>query len=585
MLILGDRLEEDSLSEAPKRTPRPVTSGKDAKSFPLSPTDGFVLARVDGTLDEDDLVESTGLPEAQVQASLAKLESLGLIRFESGPPPRAASGSMAAARVSSVNLRAASGLDAARPSTATPDQPAPAATSQVHRTSAPAIPVQRTSAPAIRVQRTSAPATSAHAAPVPTPPAEESPPPPRTPQPGGRALSAEERASLVEEVDLDVDLRRRILDAFHELDQRDHYSLLGVSAIADRKLIKRAYYDLAATFHPDRYFRKRLGSFKIRMEAVFARLTIAHDTLASKENRDAYDAYLGEQRISQAIEEHLAKGLAEATKAQATIESRVLQEENLGQPAAPVHPKPTPAASPQVDLSARREALARRLLGGGAGRPPSARSVDGAGSVNGGGPSPRAPMQPADAVSALKRRYEERVLHAKTREAEKFAAQADAATASGDSVAAANLYRIAANLHTSDAELEQKAAAARLKADGLLADTYMRQGRYEESQGQWPEAARSWSRVCKASPNNPIAHERAANAAVKAGGDLHEGVRLGQRACELEPKNALFRITLATCYSAAGMALNARRELDTAAQLAPHDDTIRSMIKRVGEPA
>jgi hypothetical protein len=44
-------------------------------------------------------------------------------------------------------------------------------------------------------------------------------------------------------------------------------------------------------------------------------------------------------------------------------------------------------------------------------------------------------------------------------------------------------------------------------------------------------------------------------------------------------------VTLANCYSAAGLALNAKRELDTAAQLAPHDDTIQSMIKRAAQPA
>ena len=149
-------------------------------------------------------------------------------------------------------------------------------------------------------------------------------------------------------------------------------------------------------------------------------------------------------------------------------------------------------------------------------------------------------------------------------------------------MAAANAFRIAANLNANDKELERKASEARVKADALLADTYMRQAQYEEKQTQWPEAARTWARVCKAAPNNPIAHERAANASVKAGGDLHDGVGYAQRACELDPKNALFRITLATCYSAAGMALNARRELDTAAQLAPQDGTIQNMIKRVG---
>jgi hypothetical protein len=38
-------------------------------------------------------------------------------------------------------------------------------------------------------------------------------------------------------------------------------------------------------------------------------------------------------------------------------------------------------------------------------------------------------------------------------------------------------------------------------------------------------------------------------------------------------------------YLAAGMVLNAQRELETAAQLAPHDDNIQAMMKRVGKLA
>ena len=44
----------------------------------------------------------------------------------------------------------------------------------------------------------------------------------------------------------------------------DHYALLGVARSADRKALKRAYFDLAARFHPDKYFRKKLGSYKLR---------------------------------------------------------------------------------------------------------------------------------------------------------------------------------------------------------------------------------------------------------------------------------------------------------------------------------
>ncbi|HEX3345813.1 MAG TPA: hypothetical protein VHS09_14615, partial [Polyangiaceae bacterium] len=60
------------MPDAHVRTPKPVADRRDVRSAPLSPTDGFVLSRVDGIATEKDILATTGLPEDQVQASLAK---------------------------------------------------------------------------------------------------------------------------------------------------------------------------------------------------------------------------------------------------------------------------------------------------------------------------------------------------------------------------------------------------------------------------------------------------------------------------------------------------------------------------------
>ena len=90
-------------------------------------------------------------------------------------------------------------------------------------------------------------------------------------------------------------------------------------------------------------------------------------------------------------------------------------------------------------------------------------------------------------------------------------------------------------------------------------------------------------RVVGARPNEAHCHERAANSIVRAAGDLHEAARLGQRACVLEPANAKLKVTLANVYLAAGLTLNAKRELEAAAQLSPQDDTIQALLKRVAK--
>jgi curved DNA-binding protein CbpA len=97
-----------------------------------------------------------------------------------------------------------------------------------------------------------------------------------------------------EEVDIDEERQRWISDVHARLDRLSHYDLLGVRRDADPKEIKRAYFALAAKVHPDRFFKKRLGRFKPKMEAIFTRVTTAFDTLRDAGARARYDAALGD---------------------------------------------------------------------------------------------------------------------------------------------------------------------------------------------------------------------------------------------------------------------------------------------------
>ncbi len=162
-------------------------------------------------------------------------------------------------------------------------------------------------------------------------------------------------------------------------------------------------------------------------------------------------------------------------------------------------------------------------------------------------------------------------------------ANGEDALGKGDAIAAVNAFRVALSLSPGDPELEHLAREAQGRADDLLSETYVRQALYEDKNGQWEGAARSWTRASKMRPTDANTHERAANALLKASGDLHEASRHAQRACKLEPTNARYRVTLANVFLAAGLALNARRELEAATQLAPHDDMIESMLSRLNK--
>lgn len=181
-----------------------------------------------------------------------------------------------------------------------------------------------------------------------------------------------EASSRVEEVDLTLEQQTRINGFYVQLSAMTFYDLLGVPRLADKKTIKRAYNERTIEFHPDRYFRKRLGSFKPKLEAIFMRMTEAQEILCSTERRAQYDAALNAGRMS-LIDSMLEEAAAEIADnaddgRRVTIDTFVKVEESLPPPAATTPPATTttpPGASrpppTEEELQARRLALARKL--------------------------------------------------------------------------------------------------------------------------------------------------------------------------------------------------------------------------------
>ncbi len=332
-----------------------------------------------------------------------------------------------------------------------------------------------------------------------------------------------------------------------QLEACTHYELLRVPVDADKKTVKRAYYELASRCHPDRFFRKNLGSYKLRLEVIFSRITLAHDTLSNRAQREAYDRYLVDTERARAIEQALSGA----------------DSFEIGE--APTEPRFVAGGASTASL------LARRLLG--------KRRISEAPPML----ADRASPLPEHAMDALKRRYHQRTEGARRAQASKYEKHGDEATARGDWVAAANAFRIAISLLPDDPEVLLKQQAGQRAADAVLGETYERQAEYEEKSGNFREAARNWCRVARIKTNDANAHDRAAHALVRSDGDLHQAKELGARAVALDPNSAAYRITLANVYLAAGLPLNARRELLTAKQFAPQDATVSAMLRRIAQ--
>ena len=479
--------------------PLPLPPGKTLQAYPLGPVDGFVLSRIDGVASSLEIVSMTGLDEATVEASLEKLAKLGLVAYGQ-PPPRPMS------------------------------TPPPGGGSRPARLPSPPGPVTEISE--VR---------------------DDGMPRPK------RALY--DPAELDEDVDLERDHRQRVLDTFYQLGDLDHYELLGVDRAADKKAIKRAYYERAGIYHPDRFFRKRLGSFKTKMEAVFSRVTEAHDTLVDKDKRAEYDVYLGAQSAARGIEAEMNRRLSSPgmKRSEPTVAVPPASE-----PAQRSSFPPERASGVHLSDQARRDALARRLLGGRPSAPP---------------PAEEAPKASAD-PDALRRHYERKVSAIREHMAKEHVAHAEKSVASKDWVAATSAYRLALQVNPDDPELRRALAEAQYEANQVLAEAYRKQASYEEKSGKLEEAARSWERVARALPDEPAAHGSAALCLLRAGTDLRNAAVLAQRAIALDPGAVKYRLVLAEIYLTAGLTLNAKRELEAAARLAPGDASIEALLKK-----
>jgi curved DNA-binding protein CbpA len=420
-------------------------------------------------------------------------------------------------------------------------------------------------------------------------------------------------AELTEDVDLPGPFRTRILGAYEALATLDYYELLGLERTVDKKGVKRAYFELAALFHPDRYFRKRLGTFKLKMETLFGTVSEAYETLSDKGRRADYDTYLTDLDRTRGVEDLLksaaeeaqraeedALRLAERTSSDVPIDGTVGRSAPPGptgvdrkpsgfyssvrappissppqsapppRSTSPASLPPRASTSPLVSDQARRDALAMRLRG--------SRSLS-----RGGASVPPPGARVGDGGEGLRRRYEERVTLARKAQADKYIGLANEAESKNDLVGAAAAYRVTLGFLQEGDPNRVIAQAGIAKADALLAETYLRQAMYEERSERWPDAAKSWQRVAKGRPDDARAHERAANAMTKARMDLHAAVQHAKRATEIEPRNADYKITLAAVFIEAGLALNARRELEAAAQLSPRNATIQALLKTVNK--
>jgi DnaJ-class molecular chaperone len=109
-----------------------------------------------------------------------------------------------------------------------------------------------------------------------------------------------------------------VLKIHEVLDKLDYYRLLGVGQAARIPEIKKAFYSIAAKFHPDRN-RDADEVVRAAIYEIFKRLNEAYGVLNDYERRQAYDTGLAEGKVR--LEQETRRTMVPKT-AEDTMKSR-----------------------------------------------------------------------------------------------------------------------------------------------------------------------------------------------------------------------------------------------------------------------
>jgi tetratricopeptide (TPR) repeat protein len=107
-----------------------------------------------------------------------------------------------------------------------------------------------------------------------------------------------------------ADLPREIADvmSFRDtLPAMTLYQILDIPKTASEEDIKKAYFQMARRFHPDRFDRKIVADYKAQIDEVFDGITNAYRVLSNKESRRVYDAKAGPAATQEDVQDTFRK--------------------------------------------------------------------------------------------------------------------------------------------------------------------------------------------------------------------------------------------------------------------------------------
>jgi len=317
----------------------------------------------------------------------------------------------------------------------------------------------------------------------------------------------------------------------------DHYALLGVDENAVRMDIQKAYHSLSRVWHPDRYFRKDLGPYQERLEAVFIAITDAYRTLSNDSARRVYDV----ERESI----HKRKGQRHRRRAA---------------PPSEAVPEATEAAA-QADVergSSRRSSLKQgraagrgRKLRSGARNPDAPRRSGRASSSSKGG----APRTAAVSKAMAQMRKQ---LRGQMRRARALYEEGMTHVESGAVLKASSALSMASSFDPRNEEYKRAAEDALRSARKVQAKNYVALAESAESFGNVREALANYQKAVEYEVEDARPYYRLGVLLRRVEDDHRAALDHFRTAVSKAPDNVEFRIALGELYADLGLKVNAQ---------------------------
>ena len=426
-------------------------------------------------------------------------------------------------------------------------------------------------------------------------------------------------SAYIQPVEAAIHLSEKERDAIDRLHQSlgrvSHYRLLGVSEDADLEQIRTSFYEMSRCFHPDHYFRRDVGDYGPRIEAVYIAVTQAYQTLRSEAKRSAYDRSreegdggraeeetrepVGVEPASApaadpgppppeppefllALEDDAEEGEEEVAALEGTerpvfpsevLGGRFSEEEEDGASSSAfmaLDLEPESLGLTTASSAARPVVLKRRSSIAPPPKPPptTEQRPRASGRRSRGGRRRRSSQYRQKVLSAVRQRRQE-----EARRAQHYYEMGCQDQAESHILKAESALAMAVQCAPDNATYRERFAQVQAEARQLRATQYIANAENAEGYQNIQEALYNYRKAVEYEVADGRVYFRLSRLVRRFERDDREALRLMQRAVRLSPEEPEYRIALGELYGMQGLSLNARREYLAAVKLAKDRQT------------